>query len=589
MDAHNQLQKIEKGNPSPAKGTVPWILDIGAFDGSYGLRLREKLGGDLPILMIEPDPENYKKIPDQEGLYKLNEAIASHDGTIDFYFLKPATSSVLPIDPASLSHYIDGNTGVKARPEDWKPQEVRKVSCRRLDTLCKERGIRHVRFLKIDTQGYDLEVIKSFGDDLAMVEELVCEVQLTGSEIYRGAATQQEILDYLHAKGFLWIRKEGQSYGQECNMYFKRKDLLGGLEKEPLISILTPSYKSGRFLEQCIQSALAQDYPFVELIVQDGASPDGTLEILKKYDGKIQWISEPDRGQSDGLNKALQRCKGDIIGVLNADDEYLSHAARWAVEQFARFPQMGAIYGQQQNINEEGAVIDESSGPDPYNFKKIFCCDAVIPAQAAFIQRKAWEQVGFYIDTTRKTCPDYELWVRLGMAYPMQYAPGVIARYRFHEGSEGQQGHIVHEMVKSKCEVVERIYAATETPKKIKQWRRRALAGIYCWSACHFLPPMLARHEKQAFDQWKKSFSIYPIPRVCFYLLSYVIQKRIFGPFVMIDPAEKFRKLRRVFREALRELDAKLLNGFFYQKIYFPRKKAKEDKEKNRDFPDYSL
>jgi glycosyltransferase involved in cell wall biosynthesis len=117
-------------------------------------------------------------------------------------------------------------------------------------------------------------------------------------------------------------------------MYSKKKAALEGFAKEPLVSVLTPCFNSQAYLAECIESVLAQNYPHVEMIIQDGGSTDGTLEILRKYEGRVDWISEKDGGQSDGLNRALQRCRGDIIGVLNSDDAYLPHAASWAVEQF---------------------------------------------------------------------------------------------------------------------------------------------------------------------------------------------------------------------------------------------------------------
>lgn len=98
----------------------------------------------------------------------------------------------------------------------------------------------------------------------------------------------------------------------------------------PVVSIVTPCRNAAQFIEQCVTSVLKQDYPFVEHILQDGASDDGTVEILNRYarnEGSLQVESEPDTRQSDGLNRALQRCRGDIIGVLNADDEYLPGAA----------------------------------------------------------------------------------------------------------------------------------------------------------------------------------------------------------------------------------------------------------------------
>ena len=493
-----------------------WIVDVGAFEGVEGLRIRQSLmsEAEYPVLFIEADSLNFAKIPVCAGDKKLNIAVGPQDGAADFYRYKSETGSVLPLNYTRLDNYIDGHTGKPAAREDWRLREKTSVSMRRLDSLCIEFDIQKIRFLKIDTQGYDLEVLKSLGDHIGKVDELVCEVQLPGAEIYQGGATKESVLDYLHSKGFLFIRQNFQSFGQELNMYFKRKDLLGGLEKEPLVSVLTPCYQSARFLERCIQSVALQEYPFVEHIIQDGGSTDETLQILEKYKDRVSWVSEKDQGQSDGLNRALQRCKGDIIGVLNADDEYEPHALVWAVENFIKEKSVGVIYGDQSNIDETGKVLFRSSGPNPYDYKKIFCCQAVIPAQAAFVRRSAFEAAGFYIDVTRPTCPDYEQWVRLGLTTKMKYVPGFVARYRIHTGSEGQQAGIIFKMAASKREVVEKFFFAPSTPDEIKKLRREAHSGILEWSAGHFLPPHIVNDRKLAWRQLALAFLSRPTLRL---------------------------------------------------------------------------
>ena len=89
----------------------------------------------------------------------------------------------------------------------------------------------------------------------------------------------------------------------------------------PIISIVTPSYNQGKFIEDTIQSVFKQNYPNFEHIIIDNCSTDGTVEILKKY-SHLKWISEPDRGQTDAMNKALEMSDGDLIVYLNADDEF---------------------------------------------------------------------------------------------------------------------------------------------------------------------------------------------------------------------------------------------------------------------------
>ena len=551
-----------------------WIVDVGAFHGDEGRRIKHSLTreSDYPLLFIEADTLNYLEIETLAGEKKLNLAISSHDGFVDFHRYKPETGSVLPLDLVALDQYVDGHTGIRARAEDWRLREKVRVPSRRLDTLFAEHGISHVRFLKIDTQGYDFEVIKSLGDKIAIVDELVCEVQLLGAQIYKNSAPKEDILGYLNSKGFLFIRQKYQSYGQELNMYFKRKDLLGGVDKEPLVSVLTPCYNSGRYLERCIQSVIDQEYPHFEHIIQDGASTDETLQILEKYKDRISWVSEKDQGQSDGLNRALQRCKGDIIGVLNADDEYEPGALLWAFENLSKNPGAGVIYGEQNNINEEGQVLFQSRGPEPYSFEKIFCCEEVIPAQAAFIRRATMDKAGYYIDVTRKTCPDYEMWVRLGAVTSMKAVSGFVSRYRIHSGSEGQQADVIEKMVASKLEVIERFTQSPLATKATKKLAARARAGVYEWSAWHFLPPHTIKNQGRAVQQTFRAFWAYPHPRYFWQLFRRAcVYCRLPDP----DVVQWLKIIFGWLRFLLRRIDMLLLGGMIYNKIYLPSKTGK--------------
>lgn len=253
--------------------------------------------------------------------------------------------------------------------------------------------------------------------------------------------------------------------------------------EKPLVSVVTPCFNSIDYIEFCIQSVMDQDYPNVEHIIQDGASTDGTVDILARYTEYVDWVSEPDKGQSDGLNRALQRSRGDILVVLNADDEFLPHAVSWAVKHLARYPDAAVVYGDYFVIGPDGQIIKKGYGPHPYDYHKLVCVELVPPAQAAFIRRSYFEEVGFFADVTRSTCPDYEMWVRIGRKYPMVYEPGFVTRYRWHPGSEGQQDQIIDRMIISKQEVIDRFLSDPATPNEIRALRKRAYAGLYLWGA----------------------------------------------------------------------------------------------------------
>ncbi len=311
-------------------------------------------------------------------------------------------------------------------------------------------------------------------------------------------------------------------------------------EEKPLVSIVTPCYNSSAFIERCIESVLAQDYPRVEQVIQDGASSDGTVDILHGYDGRVDWVSEPDAGQADGLNRALKRCRGDIILVLNADDELLPHAASWGAASLARHPRAAVVYGDVYFVDESGEIICEFLGPDPYNYVKLLCVEQVPPAQAAFIRRTHFEEVGFYADTSLTTCPDYEMWVRIGMRFPMVHVPGLISRYRIHSASEGQQAKIILEMYNSKRLVMDRVFDDPSTPLELRRLRRRAHAGVASWTADMLVSP---GNMRTAFRYALKGFFIRPG----------AFQIRLLARYVLNSlPVTLYRVLRRIYMTARR-------------------------------------
>lgn len=259
------------------------------------------------------------------------------------------------------------------------------------------------------------------------------------------------------------------------------------LEERPLVSIVTPSYNSGKFLEECIQSVLFQDYPNVEHIIQDGMSTDQTKRILKKYQKPLyrkllKIFIEPDKGQSDGLNKALKRAKGEVILILNADDVLLPYACSWGAIHLKMNPKVAVVYGDEYIINENGKIIKEFTGPR-YDYKRLLCVEIIPAAQTAFIRSKYFKEVGLGADDTLETCPDYEMWVRIGARFEMKYTPGFVCKYRWHRQSESQQPEIILKMVKSKKIVMDRVFNTPKTSKKIKRLKKRAYAGVKMWGA----------------------------------------------------------------------------------------------------------
>src|SRR5262245_2696181 len=128
----------------------------------------------------------------------------------------------------------------------------------------------------------------------------------------------------------------------------------------PLVSIVTPTLNSDRFLEDTIRSVIAQEYAHVEYIVMDGGSSDRTLDILQQHAHLLRFVSAPDGGQADAVNRGFALTTGEILAFLNADDAYLPGAIAAAVDAFAAYPEAAVVYGEAMYVADNGSV------PGPY-------------------------------------------------------------------------------------------------------------------------------------------------------------------------------------------------------------------------------
>lgn len=201
------------------------------------------------------------------------------------------------------------------------------------------------------------------------------------------------------------------------------------MSPQPLVSIVTPSYNMARFLPETIESVLSQDYPHVQLIVMDGGSTDGTVEILKGYGERIEWVSEKDGGQSDAVNKGFSRARGEIFTFLNADDVYLPGAVRAAVEAFQAHPEVGVVYGDAWYTNEEGQPIRRYP-VDAYDYDRLgtlcFICQP-----ASFLRAGVWAEIGGLNRDLHLTL-DYDLWLRVAKKYPLLKIDRFLANSRMY-------------------------------------------------------------------------------------------------------------------------------------------------------------
>lgn len=177
------------------------------------------------------------------------------------------------------------------------------------------------------------------------------------------------------------------------------------------ISIITPSYNQGQFLEETIISVLNQDYPNLEYIIIDGGSTDNSVEIIKKYENRLTyWVSEKDRGQTHAINKGFKRATGDIVNWLNSDDLLEQGALKILEKEIEKVPEADFYFGDFSVIDSEGEKLFYRKSP-PYQFATLFWGRQLSSQPAVFFRRNLLENIG-YLDESLNFCMDTEFWIR---------------------------------------------------------------------------------------------------------------------------------------------------------------------------------
>jgi len=200
----------------------------------------------------------------------------------------------------------------------------------------------------------------------------------------------------------------------------------------PLVSIITPSYNQGRFIEETILSVKNQKYENIEHIIIDGASTDNTVSILNKYP-HLKWISEPDRGQSHAINKGLRLAKGELLAYLNSDDTYCPWTVKIVVEYFSQYQNVDMVYGDCNIINADSQLVGLEKKM-PFSYKDLlrysnYGGGNYIKQPAAFFRKSIQLQVGLF-DEQLHYAMDYDYWLRLGRIGKIIYIPIALANAR---------------------------------------------------------------------------------------------------------------------------------------------------------------
>jgi glycosyltransferase involved in cell wall biosynthesis len=214
-------------------------------------------------------------------------------------------------------------------------------------------------------------------------------------------------------------------------------DRVAAAKSWPRICLVTPVYNSGRYIEQTIRSVLAQNYPNLDYFIVDGGSTDNTIEVIRKYEGSISgWISEPDKGMYDAINKGFSSTAGDLMGWISATDQLHAGALSIVGSVFREFPGVEWITGRPTSFSEEGMTIEIGSIPRWSRVGFLAGFNRYIQQECTFWRRSLWTKAGAYVDASRRSASDFELWLRFFRHARLYPVDGLIGGYRYHPDAD---------------------------------------------------------------------------------------------------------------------------------------------------------
>ena len=208
------------------------------------------------------------------------------------------------------------------------------------------------------------------------------------------------------------------------------------------LSIITPSFNQGQFIEQCINSVINQDYPNIEYLIIDGASSDQTVDIIKKYEANITyWVSEKDSGQTSAINKGIIKSSGEIVAYLCSDDYYAPGIAKFIMNKFISDPNLDMIYGNCTFVDEQGYIQRHKKSIN-FSRNKLLRRN-IIWQPTVFIRKYVFDEVGLF-DEELHYAMDYEFWLRISEKFNIVNIDKDLAFYRWHKNSKTITSEIKH-------------------------------------------------------------------------------------------------------------------------------------------------
>lgn len=243
-------------------------------------------------------------------------------------------------------------------------------------------------------------------------------------------------------------------------------------KQQPRITIITPSYNQGQYIEETILSVINQDYANLEYIIIDGGSTDNTVDIIKKYADRITyWVSEKDTGQSNAINKGFRKATGDIINWINSDDQLMPGALQKVAASFLQHPDVIMVHGRIEYFGET----------DPYYSRNLpkkdlttrYAAHICMPQPACFYKKKLIDEQGL-LDESLHFSMDTDLFIRAGLHYSIFQSEDILARFRLHANSKSVSA-FSKKFLSDNAVIFSRVLTTLGDEKGIKELKKMGL------------------------------------------------------------------------------------------------------------------